>query len=579
MNVTETGKEYITSMVGHKSGKLKVLLLDGETTPIVSMCTTQSSLLQNEVYLIDRIDNPNREKQRHLACVVFVRPNNESIAKLCEELRNPRYASYELYFSNVVKKSQLERLAESDDYEVVKKVQESFADFLAVNKDLFNFSLTRNSLSIYSDGGWNPESLHRCTDSLQAVLLGLKLRPQIRYDANSNMARKLAEEVAYGIKQEENLFNFKTPRDSAPVLLILDRKNDPLTPLLTPWSYQAMVHEFIGIDNNRVDLRNTPEIRDELKEIVLSQNDDPFFADNMYHNFGDLGQSIKDYVSHYQSKTQSNMDIESIADMKRFVEEYPEFRRLSGNVSKHVTLVGELSRIVEKGQHLDVSELEQTLVCSDSHNDSLKQIQQIIAAPSISMENKVRLVALYGLRYEQKDNNSLKLLCEMLGQYEGQDAVQAVQAVINFASLSQRQEALFEEGFIAKAKGNIMGLKGIQNVYTQHRPLLEKTLTNLVKNKLREATHPYVRGSGRAPVSNNGVYEDDVQEVVVFIVGGVTYEEARLIAEINSQSSVRIVLGGTSIVNSAEFIQECVDQNHRGLLRGANPEARLRQLI
>lgn len=70
-----------------------------------------------------------------------------------------------------------------------------------------------------------------------------------------------------------------------------------------------------------------------------------------------------------------------------------------------------------------------------------------------------------------------------------------------------------------------------------------------------------------------------MQEVVVFIVGGVTYEEARLIAEINSQSSVRIVLGGTSIVNSGEFIQECLDQNHRGLLRGADPETRLRQLI
>jgi vacuolar protein sorting-associated protein 45 len=89
-------------------------------------------------------------------------------------------------------------------------------------------------------------------------------------------------------------------------------------------------------------------------------------------NFGDLGGNIKEYVDHYQTKTQSNMNIESIADMKRFVEEYPEFRRLSGNVSKHVTLVGELSRRVEQDNLLEVSELEQSLSCNDSHTSDLK---------------------------------------------------------------------------------------------------------------------------------------------------------------------------------------------------------------
>jgi len=108
------------------------------------------------------------------------------------------------------------------------------------------------------------------------------------------------------------------------------------------------------------------------QEIVLSQDQDPFFKKNMYLNFGDLGGNIKDYVDQYQTKTKSNMNIESIADMKRFVEEYPEFRRLSGNVSKHVTLVGELSRRVDKNNLLEVSELEQSLACNDSHSSDLK---------------------------------------------------------------------------------------------------------------------------------------------------------------------------------------------------------------
>ena len=50
--------------------------------------------------------------------------------------------------------------------------------------------------------------------------------------------------------------------------------------------------------------------------------------------------------------------------MKRFIEEYPEFRKLGGNVSKHVAVVGELSRLVGRDKLLEVGELEQGLATS-----------------------------------------------------------------------------------------------------------------------------------------------------------------------------------------------------------------------
>lgn len=171
--------------------------------------------------------------------------------------------------------------------------------------------------------------------------------------------------------QEEQLFDFRKT-DTPPILLILDRRNDPITPLLSQWTYQEMVHELLGIENGRVDLSHVPDTRPENKEIVLSADQDPFFKKNMYVNFGDLGSNIKEYVDQYQAKTNSNKNLESIADMKRFVEEYPEFRRLSGNVSKHVNLVSELSRRVETESLLEVSELEQSFACQDNHNADLK---------------------------------------------------------------------------------------------------------------------------------------------------------------------------------------------------------------
>lgn len=137
-----------------------------------------------------------------------------------------------------------------------------------------------------------------------------------------------------------------------------------------------MVHEVLGISNGRVDLSGTPDIRSELKEIVLSPEQDPFFAKNLYANFGDLGASVKAYVSEYQTKTVSSKlvagKIDTVQDMKKFLEEYPEHRKLSGNVTKHVTLVGELSRLVGERKLLEVSELEQSLAANESHGSDLK---------------------------------------------------------------------------------------------------------------------------------------------------------------------------------------------------------------
>ena len=377
MDVSQAVAGYISKMVtpagDSSSTKMKTLLLDRETVSIISTAVTQSSLLNHEIYLIDRLDNTGREKMRHLRCICLIRPSPETIQLLIDELRDPKYGEYYLYFTNVVKKSSLERLAEADDHEVVKSVQEMFADYTVINPDLFSLNITLPQHRIWagSPDTWNPDSLQRCAEGLIAVLLSLKKKPLIRYERSSPLTKKLASEVRYLMTQEEQLFDFRRV-DTPPILLILDRRKDPVTPLLTQWTYQAMVHHLLGIHNGRVDLSDVPDIRPELKEIVLSQDQDPFFKKNMYLNFGDLGGNIKEYVEQYQSKTKNNADIDSISDMKRFMEEYPEFRKLSGNVSKHVTLVSELSRRVGAHNLLEVSELEQSLACNDNHNNDLK---------------------------------------------------------------------------------------------------------------------------------------------------------------------------------------------------------------
>ncbi len=57
-----------------------------------------------------------------------------------------------------------------------------------------------------------------------------------------------------------------------------------------------MVHELVGSNTNRVDLRHVQGIKKEFEEVVLAAHQDPFFRQIMYSNFGDAGMAIKALV-------------------------------------------------------------------------------------------------------------------------------------------------------------------------------------------------------------------------------------------------------------------------------------------
>jgi vacuolar protein sorting-associated protein 45 len=134
---------------------------------------------------------------------------------------------------------------------------------------------------------------------------------------------------------------------------------------------------------------------------------------------------------------------------------------------------------------------------------------------------------------------------------------------------------LFQSGsFFAGARDRFSrGLKGVENVYTQHSPRLEVILQDLVNRRLKESMFPFVEGGGQT--------RDKPQDIIVFIVGGTTYEEARVVAQINASSpGVRVVLGGTTVHNSSTFLEEVEDAVQswpKG--REGTAEARLRREI
>uniref|UniRef100_A0A3Q1C5N2 Vacuolar protein sorting-associated protein 45 n=1 Tax=Amphiprion ocellaris TaxID=80972 RepID=A0A3Q1C5N2_AMPOC len=417
MNVTLAVKQYISKMIENSGPGMKVLLMDKETTSIVSVVYTQSEILQKEVYLFERIDSQSRDSMKHLKAICFLRPTKENVEHLIQELRRPKYSVYFIYFSNVISKSEIKALAEADEQEVVAEVQQI-------------------------------------------------------------------------ITKEYELFDFRKT-EVPPLLLILDRSDDAITPLLNQWTYQAMVHELLGLNNNRIDLSRVPGISKDLREVVLSAENDEFYANNLYLNFGEIGTNIKNLMEDFQKKRpKGQQKLESITDMKAFVDNYPQFKKMSGTVSKHVTVVGELSRLVSERQLMEVSEVEQELACQNDHSNAQQSVRRLLQNPRLSELDAVRLVMLYALRYERHSSSILP----SDGRAEQERSM--VQSVVEYGGKRVRgSDLITPTDAVAITKQFFKGLKGVENVYTQHQPLLHDTLDQLIKGRLRDGQFPYLGAS------------------------------------------------------------------------------------
>ena len=587
MDAVDAIRTYVDRIVtgDGKCRGMKVLLLDASTTQTVSCVYSQTEILGREVYLVSRLDdssqNPNLGEDinangsvsnlndltmsmpSHLKAVCYLRPTDINAGLLVRELASPRFSEYHIFFSGVVSGGLLRLIAENDEQELVKQVQEFYGDFLPINEDLVTLNC-RNTLAMSAATGtaWARDHAHlyeRNRRGVEGMLLSLRKQPtQIRYQRSSALAQQLARDVSDSIASDQ-IFHFRKS-GSGTLLLILDRLDDPVTPLLSQWTYQAMVHELLGLNNNRVILRGAPNIAKDLEEVVLSAQQDEFFRKNRHANSGELGEAIQKLLNDYQKHTASHdpSKLNSIEDMQRFMEKFPELRSQSHNVSKHVAIMGELARLVDICSLMDVSQFEQELACADDHSAHMKELMEKLGSPSVKIPDKLRLGMLYALRYEDSgDVNLVKTAMARGGVSE--DMIELVDTILRYGGSKARGPGLYGERskdlMTKMTKSILTSVQGVSNVYAQHVPVLMDTIQSICRGKLRMESHPYLVGKPPGAGTGNDPVPEDI---IVFMAGGVTYEEATKIDEFNRTNpfKVKVVLGGSTIHNSTSFLEE-----------------------
>ena len=607
-----------------------VLILDADTLRIVSTVMSQRDVLRLGVALVMRIEDDDGDGfttggasssaslphlYSTLTAIYFIRPTKSNIRRLRQELKSPRFGRYRIYSSHVIRDLRLQDLAEGDVLERVDVVQEVYGDYVGLDKwhfvmggddgrgcfggdfgvmgemvDRYVFWVVVVALvdhGIYSIYGFSiaMNVTARCTECIASVMLSLRRGFRVRYSAGSDVAARVARSLCQltGVEQRE-LFDFgDRERDGAnnSTVLVLDRREDPVTPLLSQWTYQAMVHELLGgMRDNVVNLGpggvggvngvGSSGKGFSNQEFVLSALDDEFFRKNMYLNFGDVGMAVKELVDRVSAGHQTVKGFDTIEDIAAFVEHLPEATEQQGLTAKHVAIMGALSKEVEDRSLMAVSGVEQDVCCQASSPGShYEAVMCIVRDAKVRATDKARLVLLFAFRYEEEAPGEVSSLFSAMESVSGVDEplMNTMKELRKMAAsiTSSGNLDLFSDKTLSSRFANLakQHLRGVENVYTQHYPAFARVIERAAKGRLPVEDYPFasadsradfgaarvaggaastVSGQGSAAAQNAGAHQRGAKLIIAFIIGGTTYEEAKAVSELNDEGQVKVYL-------------------------------------
>ena len=555
-NLHEISANYIESMISNVKD-MKAIIFDSETQVIFSLEFSKSLALKQEIFLFENIDKIQTDQKLNLNGIFFIRPTPENLQELKRILQASNFKEINLFFTNQITDDYLQKLAQYDINMQVKNVQEIYLDYYIINSNVFHLNIESCicNLDMNPIEKWDKSDVimnERIYQGLISACLSNRMKPIIKSVKGSDICLNLGKKLAKFF--DDNFDNFirkECGQNFNGILLLYDRKEDPISPLINQWTYQAQLHEILGIKNNVIELKKGTDVKDKPEKYVISdvESIDKFYSKYKFADYGTVATAVQQEADKLKSDNDMLNKESSIEELRKIIDQLPEKKKESMAITKHYKLFYSLSEYVTKHKLMDLSKIEQDISVNDNKKEQFNQIVQIIADPKVQHLDKCKLYLLYMLRYE--NDPSVSNLKNIMIENKLGDWVIYGEALLKYAGRERRKLDCFQDkDILSKGKKFIMNAfgQGNENAFMQHISFLNGLVERLLKGRSRD--------NETININCNSMNEPKVNNLIVFVFGGITFEEVRDLTLLGNQIGINITCGGTNIINSKNFLTE-----------------------
>ncbi|KAI5804450.1 Sec1-like protein [Geopyxis carbonaria] len=578
----------------------RCVVVDETSYKVITNVMEEHHILDEKVSDIKKIEE--RRTSQPMECLYILTPEEHIVKCLISDFARPkpRYNCAHLLWTSELSDRNRQLILNSPARQFIAGERVLSIGFFPRESHLFTLREPTSFHNLF-----HPECRSLVSSHLQeisrkivSVCATLGEYPTIRYfrppPTQLHEARVLSEVLAKNVQDELDEFAKNHPDFPAPsnrprgVLFICDRSMDLYAPFLHEFTYQAMAHDLLPIQDGdkvtyKVDI-TTASGETENKEMALTDDDSVWVANRHQHMKDTIERLMADFQKFLGENknfvdSQSSTSLYAIRDM---MASLPQYQGQKDMYSLHLTMAQECMGKFESMKLPEIALLEQALATGLDENgriprDAAATLVRLLDNPAVGTPERLRLITLYLL---YKD-----------GLLEGD-----IQKLMLHSGLRRQDESVFRSLHLLGARVSKPLKDPTPNRNRPQRPnkpmeqdddegsdfsrfstALKQMLEDHVKGTLDPQAFPYLKpeliptgtGNGADVVSQASLRSakptwaksrlsvvEPRQRIIVFMTGGATYSEARACYEISKASVRDVFLGSTHMITPGQWLNQ-----------------------
>eukprot|EP00040_Diaphanoeca_grandis_P014463 m.73407 g.73407 ORF g.73407 m.73407 type:complete len:587 (-) comp24555_c0_seq1:461-2221(-) len=561
-------RKQLLDRISNVEGLSKALVIEKGLISILGSVAEFSALKERGIERMFPLEDGPLPAQCPQQIIYLIRPRAHLIPWLAKQIRaqsqsNPGHYEHHIFFTPRMTMI-CERALKNEGVYGNCMLGEFHLHLVPLDSDLMSMELPTsfNDINLYGDN----TSLFFAAHGVMQLQQLFGVIPRIT--GKGEAAKHVASMLLQMRKEQSEPLTVSPQMDS---IILLDRASDLITPLCSQLTYEGLIDELFGINNNLIELpQNIAPLQPNGKPVKVELNSgDKLFSEIRDMNFSQVGVLLSTRARNLSKEYDERHSAKTVSQIKQFTSKLKRLQEEQASLRMHTDIAGDIMLTARDESFMGCLETEQNFLLGEGTDKSCEHIESCICRKD-PLFKVLRLVCLQsivngGLKHKIFDFYRREILqtygfehlltltnLEKAGLFKLQDARS------NYSSVKKNLKLIVEE----EESDN-----DISNVYSGYAPLSIRLVQHFSKPGGYRAIEEILRllPGPHFEYKQETVAKPKAEDAnsrrpttLVFFLGGCTFAEVSALRWLTRTTGHEYTIATTNMVNGRTMLEGLV---------------------